>query len=393
MDPGLETRMMQLFRALAEEGTRAVLVVTHATKNLALADKVVVMGRGGELTFFGPPSEAVAFFGVDDYDGVYGALDARPGVEWRRDFEAARRPPGRAEAEAEADTGEQPVRAGGAAARGGPPRPRVGSQAGVLARRYVTLVARDRRNLAILLGQVVVFGLGIALLFRTGVLDPPGRGRPAEATQLLFLLVITVVWMGLVDGAREIVKERALLDRERSVGVRLGAYLTSKAAVLFPLLALQTALLLLIVFGIRPAGESLQAYAAVFAVLMLTGFVSVALGLLISSVVATEDQATSLLPLGLIPQLLFAGAIASVQDMGQPVRAVADLMPSRWAYAGIGGALDMNDRIAGDQQFARVHRFEPSFFDLSTPAAVTLQLLFVAILLAGVTALLRRRRA
>src|SRR4051794_6623485 len=388
MDPGLETRMMRLFRDLAEEGTRAVLVVTHATKNLDLADKVVVMGRGGELTFLGRPYEALRFFDVGDYDGIYQALERRPAVEWRRDFEAARRAP----ADAGSSTGEDGSAGLDAPRRRAPAalRPRTGPQAGVLARRYATLLARDRRNLAILLGQVPVFGLGIALLFRAGALGPPGRGRPRDAAQIVFLLVITVVWVGLVDGSREIVKERALFERERSVGVGLGAYLISKATVLFPLLAIQTALLLLVVLVIRPAGESPKGYAGLFAILALIGFVSVTLGLLVSCVVSTEDQATSLLPLMLIPQLLFAGAIAPLHDIAQPMRTIADLMPSRWAYAGAGAALDMNERIAGDPQFARLDQFGPSFFDLSVPGAIALQLLFMALLAAVVAALLRR---
>jgi ABC-type multidrug transport system ATPase subunit len=395
MDPGLETRMMQLFRELAEAGIRAVMVVTHATKNLALADKVAVMGRGGELTYFGDPAGAVAFFGVGDHDGIYTALDERPGVEWRRDFEAGRQ---QSLAGSGDETGlAQAVGAGGLdgrpGRRGPRRRPRTGPQAGVLAQRYVRLFARDRRNLAILLGQVVVFGLSIALLFRTGVLDGPGRGRPGEAAQLLFLLVITVVWMGLVDGSREIIKERALLGRETSVGVGIGAYLTSKAVVLFPLLAVQTALLLVIVFGIRPAGEPVAHYALLFAILVLAGCASVAVGLLISSVSGSEDQATSFLPLALIPQLLFAGAIVSVDDMGQPVRALANTVFARWAFGGVGGSIDMNERIAGDPAFARLEQFGPSFFDLSAPVALLLQVLFLAVFLGGVALLLRRQRA
>ena len=92
LDPGLETRLMELFRSLAEEGARAVTVVTHATKNLDLADKVCVMGEGGELCFFGPPDEAKRFFGVESYDGIYTALEERGAVEWRR----SSRPPARA---------------------------------------------------------------------------------------------------------------------------------------------------------------------------------------------------------------------------------------------------------------------------------------------------------
>jgi ABC transport system ATP-binding/permease protein len=387
MDPGLETRMMELFRELAAQGTRALVVVTHATKNLALADKVAVMGRGGELAYLGDPEAAKRFFGVDDYDGIYTALDERAALEWRREFDAGRR----LSPASDLDTESVRLEPEAARERAAWRRPRTGRQAGILAHRYLTLVARDRRNLLILLGQVLVFGLGIALLFRAGVLDAPGKGRPADAAKLLFLLVITEIWIGMVDGSREIIKERALLDREAAVGVRLEAYLTSKAVVLFPLLAVQTALLLAIVFGIRPASESAQSYAAVFGILAMTGFVAVAMGLLISSLVGSEDQATSFLPLALIPQLLFAGSIVSVKNMAEPVATVADIVFARWSFAGAGSALDMNDRIAGDPQLARVDEFEPSFFDLSEPAALLIQLIFLVLFLGGVATLLRRQ--
>jgi ABC-type multidrug transport system ATPase subunit len=86
LDPGLESRLMELLRALADN-SRAVGVVTHATKNLDLCDKLVVMGRGGELSFYGRPEDAIEFFGVKGYDDIYTALDERPAREWRQRFE------------------------------------------------------------------------------------------------------------------------------------------------------------------------------------------------------------------------------------------------------------------------------------------------------------------
>ena len=81
MDPGLETKMMELFRKLAD-GSRGVALVTHATKNLALCDRVVVMGRGGRLVFDGPPADALPFFGVQTYDAIYTTLDEAPAERW-----------------------------------------------------------------------------------------------------------------------------------------------------------------------------------------------------------------------------------------------------------------------------------------------------------------------
>ena len=53
--------------------------------------------------------------------------------------------------------------------------------------------------------------------------------------------------------------------REAAVGVRLGAYLLSKAVVLFALAAVQTSLLTAIVFVFQPLHESPATYAAVVA--------------------------------------------------------------------------------------------------------------------------------
>jgi ABC transport system ATP-binding/permease protein len=52
---------MQLMRRLADQG-RTIVLITHATKNVMLADKVVFLARGGYLAWFGPPDEALAYF-------------------------------------------------------------------------------------------------------------------------------------------------------------------------------------------------------------------------------------------------------------------------------------------------------------------------------------------
>ncbi len=209
LDPGLETQLMELFRDLAEEGTRAVIAVTHATKNLHLADKVCVMGVGGELSFFGPPEEAKAFFGVDDFDGIYTALETRPATEWRARFEAT-------EPEFLATVEQQ----GPAAAKPAPrPQPNVGRQTWLLAQRYAKLLLRDRRNLMILLGQAPLIALGIALLFQKGVLDV--GADPTNAALMLFLVVTTMIWLGSIDGSRE-VHQGTPADGARTRGGREG---------------------------------------------------------------------------------------------------------------------------------------------------------------------------
>ncbi len=61
LDPGTETSLMQLMRRLADQG-RTIVLITHATKNVMLADKVIFLARGGYLAWFGPPDEALKYF-------------------------------------------------------------------------------------------------------------------------------------------------------------------------------------------------------------------------------------------------------------------------------------------------------------------------------------------
>jgi hypothetical protein len=260
----------------------------------------------------------------------------------------------------------------------------------VLAGRYLRLLVRDRRNVVILVGQVPLLALGMAGLFKADVFST-GQGHAGSSAQLLFLLVITAVWLGSIDAAREIVKERSVLERELAGGVRVRSYVVAKALVLFGLATVQTLALAAIVLALRPLHAPPEAYASVVGLLVLTSWVAVAMGLGISALVRTQDQATSFIPLTLIPQLFFAGAIVGVEKMGAAVAALSKLAFAQWAFAGAGTAIDMEDRIAADPPFARTNGFGPDFFDLGLPVALAVLTGFLAVLLLAVGLLLRRR--
>jgi ABC-type multidrug transport system ATPase subunit len=372
MDPGLESKMMRLFRALAD-ASRGVALVTHATKNLALCNRVVVMARGGHVVFDGPPAEALDFFEVDDYDGIYTALDERsrerlPAIGEGRD-------------ERSVPAEEPPV------AR---PRGSLPQQARVLTARYARLMARDRRNLLLLVGQAPVLALAGIGLFHAGLFDLAG-GQPAEATQLLFLMVLVVIWLGSIDGAREIVKERAVFDRESAVGVRLSAYVISKLVVLCGLVTVQVVLYAGLLLAFRPLDADPGAWASVFALFVATGFAAVGMGLLISAAAGSEDQAMSLVPLAVIPQLLFAGTIVTVERMAEPAQTLSNAIFSQWSLAAVGESIDMNARIAADQAFAAASGYGTDFFDVGLGLGLLIQVGFMAAFVAGLAVLLRRR--
>jgi hypothetical protein len=203
-------------------------------------------------------------------------------------------------------------------------------------------------------------------------------------------MVIVIIWLGAIDAAPEIVKERSVVEREAAIGARLGAYLASKLIVLFGVVTVQTLLYAGVLLAFRPLHSSFDTYATVFGLLLVTGFAAVSMGLLVSSIVSNQDQALSLVPLAVIPQLLFAGSIVPLASMAQPARTLADAIFAQWSLAGVGTAVDMNARLVADPQLAQLNRFGSDFFDLAAGPAFAIQAGFAIVFLTSTALILRR---
>jgi hypothetical protein len=195
-----------------------------------------------------------------------------------------------------------------------------------------------------------------------------------------------------VDASREIVKEKAIFSRERAMGVAIGSYLVSKSAVLFALVLLQAGILLVFAGIIRPFHESLSVYAEVYGVLALAGFAAVGLGLLLSAVAQTEDQATALTPVAVTAQLFFSGAIVAVKSMTGIMAAVSVTSISRWAFEGAGTAVHMNARMNADPVGRLQNPFGLSFFSLGLGEAYGLLAIFIAVYFAFSAFALSKKR-
>jgi ABC-type multidrug transport system ATPase subunit len=379
LDPGLERRLMELFKQLAEGG-QTVTLVTHATASITLCDRVIVMARGGKLVFDGSPAQLLEAFGVSDYEQVYTKLlrDEKPVV-----VQSAGRP--------ETATRPRLPPVSGTATR--QIEQPIGYQVRVLAARYATLLLRDRRHVRSALVQVPILGLLTGLLFESGVFDrPPDQGAAGKAAQLVFLMVTIAIWLGSINGAREIVKERNVVSRELAIGVRVPAYVASKLVVLLTMTAAQVVLFSLIVLTLRPPNESQTTSLVLVGVLVLSGWIAVLLGLLVSAYASSEDHATGIIPLLLVPQLLLGGAIVSLEDMGGLMSKIAAVVPARWGFAAAGDVMHMNDRIAHDGQFSQVSHYGDDFFSLSTASFLTVSAVFAVVLLALLSNLLGKLR-
>ena len=74
LDAGLDYKMMRLLRQLADK-QQTILVATHTTNNLDICDYICFLAPGGRLAYFGPPDQALRFFGTDNFVEVYAMLE------------------------------------------------------------------------------------------------------------------------------------------------------------------------------------------------------------------------------------------------------------------------------------------------------------------------------
>jgi hypothetical protein len=220
-------------------------------------------------------------------------------------------------------------------------------QFGILTRRYLDLTLRDRFNLLILLLQSPIIALMLWLLASSNALvgvEELDLVQRVEAQSLLFVLVAVAIWFGVINSAREVTKESVIYDRERFSNLSIPAYISSKVVVLSLLLIIQNVVLLGIM-GLRveyPGGDGaiMPVLPEIFITMMLAAWAGMALGLFISSVSSTIDQAISMVPLILIPQILFAGLIFKIKE--GIIEVLSWFMISRWAMDGLGTSVNLN---------------------------------------------------
>lgn len=340
LDAGTDKKMMRLFADLAAD-QKTVVCVTHTLENIEACHLVAVL-FGGRLVYFGPPADVTGYFRISRPSDVYETLETAPPEVWADRFRQSSvydtYVVGRLSAAL--PVAPQPALQGAALPHGSRPRLFDWRQAGILTRRYVDLVLSDRRNLAILLAQAPVIGAVIGLVFGTG---ESLAARAAAESQISFLLVISAIWFGCLNSAREIVKELPVYLRERSVNLGIGPYVASKVVPLAGLCALQCVMLLAVVSALLTLPGD---FAGRVLVLFLTGMAATTMGLTVSALVGTADKAIGMVPILLIPQVILADAIVRLGPVSEVVAKLS--MISFWAFDGVKATLTDEVRAATD---------------------------------------------
>lgn len=345
LDPGLDKKMMQLLRKLANQG-RTVILVTHATANIKLCDRVVFLGQGGRLCYFGPAGECLRFFGVtEDFADIYNQLEKPENVvdeaerfhsseDFRRYVTNHLSPGNQTSKPKKADN-----RNSGATFT---------KQLSILTQRYFHIQKRDRINLilALLTAPIGIGLITVALGDKNPFVlpDNPDANLAPLALRVLFVFTCAALWVGLSSSLQEIVKETAIYLRERLVNLGLFAYLGSKLIILAGLALLQTGLISLVILLLfqSPQSELIPWTLGLSITTFLTLLTSMSLGLLVSAVVKNASQANSALPLLLIPQIIFSGVLFKIKGIG---KVISWLMLSRWSIGAYGSLIDINAMV------------------------------------------------
>ncbi len=337
LDPATEEKIMKLFRQIAESG-RTVILTTHAMENVKLFDKIIVLMRG-KLAFYGAPDEALKHLNAASFKELYDKLEEPIEQEIRKNPNANLQQVTEKTAESWKQKFKQtpqyrtnvhePLKQLGNVQSGG-----IQKKSGLgifgsirqfltLSRRYSEVLLRDKLNLFILFAQAPIIAVLTAIVV--------GEDQPRDF--IYFIISIVSIWFGTSVAAREIVREKVVYARERMVNLGIVPYLASKLFILGIIVGIQCLLLFLPLklfdlAGIMSMPGQLLGIPQLW-IVFLTAAVGVALGLLVSALVKTSEMATSLVPLILIPQILFSGLVGVPSGISKPL---GMLMPATWSF-------------------------------------------------------------
>jgi ABC-type multidrug transport system ATPase subunit len=241
LDPHAELEMMQWMASLVQQTGKTVVLVTHSINNLHHAGMVLFLNRG-HLLYAGSPDHVLEYFGAENWESIYAAADQFA------PFQAHEEPP---------STGESEV------LRTAPPAGLMRQLAAVM-HRQMTLFFRDRGQLVLHLLLLISFPLLVAVFASSGLPAVKSLSLKIETSVVNSLVerlhylkesfqvsalvaglsmfqVILLTLMGANNGAREIAKERDILQKELRAGLSPLAYVWTKLTQVLFLSLLQSA--------------------------------------------------------------------------------------------------------------------------------------------------------
>lgn len=340
LDPGLDAHVMETLRSLADGG-QTVVVVTHSVDNLDICDNVVLMASGGHVAYCGPASSVFSQLGKKSWAEVFRFLASEEAIHL-----ASQKHTNTFTTELSED---HVVNKNKSAIK----------QTWTLAARYIKVITSDKFYLTLLTLIPVIIGV-IAYLagskygFGPGIQTESGVSVNPYARGTILVLILGSVFVGLSTGIQEIVKENQIRIREQAVGIKPISYLFSKFLILGGIVLLQMFVFVQIVVWGRPLPKTglliSSSLIELIAICSILAFSSMVLGLFISSLISSSEQAMPALVGMTMVQVVLSGALPL--STGGVINQLSILSPSYWATNGLSASIDLIQiaRISDQEQ-------------------------------------------
>ncbi len=199
------------------------------------------------------------------------------------------------------------------------------TQLSTLMRRAFISKLRNRGNLRITIGAAPLLAFLIGTLLRYSDSGEYDFASAFHIPMYLFLGLLVAMFLSLTNSVDDIVGDRHVLQRERNLNIRLSYYVLAKITSLAVFAFVQCMLFVLI-------GNYILEVRGMFwihlGLMFMTAVGSLALGLVVSSLVADAKSAANIVPLILIPQILMSGALLKFEDMNRNLGFVYSM--TRW---------------------------------------------------------------
>lgn len=352
LDPGTEKNLMKSLSSMTKLG-KTIVLVTHTTANLHLCDKIVMLGKGGKLCFYGSYEEAKAFFEVDDLIDVYNMVNENTEY-WHDKYSRTHSFSSSPESSSILlkKTKINQFR-----------------QWHILSKRYAKLIYNDKKFLLMLLIQAPLLALFIKIAVNDDIYQ-----YYEHTKAILFTMACCAIWMGLLNSIQEICKERNIFYREYAANLKIVPYFSSKLGIQAIISFVQSLLFIssiALLIGLPEQGVIINSsFSELFLTTFLLGFASSTMGLLVSSLSPTTEIAMIAAPLLLVPQMLFSGMLFELTGF---MDGISTFIVSRWGMQAYGSVANLNDLLLEIQkEFPQIEKTIESVYEHSAQHLIQL---------------------
>jgi ABC-type multidrug transport system ATPase subunit len=305
LDPLSDTRLFDHLKRITRQG-QSVVMSTHNPEHILFFDQVLLL-QEGHLIYSGSPAEALKYFNCQhpaDLMSCVAAKETRDNLDRFQQSQTQATSILTKLANSDEISWTPQIRGAGRS----------------VFNRFFKQNFRDQGRRYSLLLQPILLGLCFILLFNP--LSSPWA--------IAFSLSLCALWFSMSLAIREISFEKEILRRELQAGLSPLSYLMAKTCAISLSAFLQTLLCFLIFhfFLKNPLDYPMLALGLGLSVVSAS-----LLGLLFSALSSTAQQAVSMLPLLLIPQLMFAGLLVGTEKMNHAGYYFSGLIQTRWYFS------------------------------------------------------------